>query len=49
MTEGWYSRRNIKEQFKKLSTVVRAGCCSGSEPAILIWIAFYSIKLMTFR
>ena len=44
MTECWYSRRNIKEQFKKLFTVAQDGCFPGSEPGILTWIAFYAVK-----
>ena len=44
MAEGWYGRRNIKEQFKKLSTVAWDGCFPGSQSVVLVWIAFYPLK-----
>ena len=44
MTEGWYSCRNIKVDFKKLFTVARNGCFPSSEPGALIWIAFYPLR-----
>ena len=44
MAKGWYSRRNIKEQFKKLSAVASDGCFPDSESGVLIWIAFYPAK-----
>ena len=49
MAEGRYSRRNIEEQFKQLSTVARDACFPDSEPGILTWIAFYVVKSITFR
>ena len=44
MAKSWYSRRNIKEQFKKLSTVAWDGYFPGSESGVLIWTAFYPAK-----
>ena len=44
MAKSWYSRRNIKEQFKKLPAVAQDGCFPGSELGVLIWIAFYPVK-----
>ena len=48
MAEDWYSRRNIKKQFKKLSILAWDSYFPGSEPGVAIWIAFCAVGKMTF-